>query len=202
MASDAGSPKREPTPAPSISTIPQKRALDEGHSPAVSSPLNPEVKSSDPQTVDDAPNPSRAKSGRPKKDSYKKREAKGIESTRATPDPRSGREKEPEQTEASPLRYKLAPPKQSDFDPPRGPVLTPFHHDIENYNGEVTEFFETSDQYVCYPRPFPLVDSRLTVVTTVFSTRKTFATRIVSPTLSSRRPYTIARLSPNPSAPA
>lgn len=157
MASEAESPKREPTPAPSISTIPQKRALDEGHSPAVSSPLNPDVRPSDSQAAEEAPNPSRAKSGRPKKDSYKKREAKGIESTRATPDPRSGKDKDPEQTEASPLRYKLAPPKTSDFEPPRGPVLTPFNHDVKNYNGNVTEFFETSDQYVCSCQPFKLL---------------------------------------------
>lgn len=148
MASEAESPKREPTPAPSISTIPQKRALDEGHSPAVSSPLNRDVKPSDAQVIEDTPNPSRAKSGRPKKDSYKKREAKGVESTRATPDPRSAKDKEPEQTEASPLRYKLAPPKTTDFEPPRGPLLTLFHQDVKNYEGDVTEFFETSDQYV------------------------------------------------------
>lgn len=148
MASEAGSPKPEPAPATlPISSIPQKRALDEDHSPAVSSPLNLEVKPADTNTVDDAPNPSRAKSGRPKKESYKKREARGGESARATPDPKGAKDKEPVQNEASPLRYKLAPPKLSDFDAPRGPLLT-LHHEATNSNGEVTEFFETSDQYV------------------------------------------------------
>jgi COMPASS component BRE2 len=146
---------REPTPAPPISSIPQKRALEEDHSPVVSSPLNPEVKPAELQAAEEAPNVSRAKSGRPKKETFKKREARGGESARATPDPRGAKDKdkdkdkdkEPDQPKSSPLRYKLAPPKSSDFEPPRGPLLLP-HHEVTNANGQTIEFFETSDQCV------------------------------------------------------
>ncbi|UKZ73589.1 hypothetical protein TrVFT333_001236 [Trichoderma virens FT-333] len=116
MASDIGSPKRELTPTASLSSIPQKRALDEGHSPAVPSPLNPDVRpSSEAQHADDASQSGRSKPVRTKKETLKKREAKGGDSNPATPDPKAGREAE--QSENSPLRYKLAPPKLSDFDP-------------------------------------------------------------------------------------
>ncbi len=147
MASGAESPKRELTPA---LTIPQKRVLDDGHFPAISSPLNPNLSTDPPPVIliEDAPSASRLKSGRPKKDSIKKREAKGIESARATPDPsKSTKEKETVHTELSPLRYRIAPPKLSDFDPPRGPVLT-FHHKVTDINGDEIDFFESSDQCV------------------------------------------------------
>lgn len=145
--SDVGSPKREPTPTSiPLSSIPQKRALDEGHSPAIPSPLNPEVKSLSDLPSDDAVQATRFKSSRAKKDTLKKRESKGAnhggDSARATPDPKS---KPPVQSEQSPLRYKLAPPKPSDFELPRGPVMT-FHHEVSGPNGEAIEFFETSDQ--------------------------------------------------------
>jgi COMPASS component BRE2 len=143
MASDVESPKREATPTAPLSSIPQKRALDEGHSPAVSSPLNPEGKSTDIPTADDTSQLNRSKSARAKKESFKKREAKGADSVRATPDPKAP--KEPEQSESGPLRYKLAPPKASDFDPPRGPVLT-LHHEVTSEAGDKFEFYETSEQ--------------------------------------------------------
>jgi len=145
MASEVGSPKREPTPTGSLSSIPQKRALDEGHSPAVPSPLNPEGKLSDSLPHDDAQS-SRSKPARAKKDTLKKREAKGIDSTRATPDTKAAA-KEPRQSESGPLRYKLAQPKPSDFEPPRGPVLIS-HHEVHGADGQAVEFFETSDQCV------------------------------------------------------
>lgn len=148
MASEVGSPKREPTPTNSLSSIPQKRALDEGHSPAVPSPLNTEGKLSETLPHDDAAQSNRSKPARTKKDTLKKREAKGIDSTRATPDPKAS--KEPRQSESGPLRYKLAPPKPSDFEPPRGPVLT-VHHEARGGNGEPTEFLEASDQCVLSP---------------------------------------------------
>ena len=44
MASEAASPQREPTPSAFPSSLPQKRSLEDDHSPAVSSPLNPEPK--------------------------------------------------------------------------------------------------------------------------------------------------------------
>ena len=147
--SDIGSPKRESTPTSiPLSSIPQKRALDEGHSPAIPSPLNPEVKpSSDSLAPDDVAQPARFKSSRTKKETLKKRESKGAnlggESARATPDPKPA--KTPIQSELSPLRYKLAPPKPSDFDLPRGPVMTS-HHEVSVLNGDTIEFYETSDQ--------------------------------------------------------
>jgi COMPASS component BRE2 len=146
MASEADTAKEEPAPAAPPSSIPQKRALDEGHSPAVPSPLNPEVAKPAEAAAplqDDAAQVARSKPTRTKKETLKKREAKGIDSTRATPDPKSS--KEPKQSESGPLRYKLAPPKPSDFDPPRGPVLT-LHHQVTGSDGENVEFFETSDQ--------------------------------------------------------
>ncbi|KAH7327997.1 COMPASS complex protein [Stachybotrys elegans] len=145
MTPEVESPKQEPVPAAPLSSIPQKRALDEGHhSPAVPSPLNPEVaRASDSQPPEDGAQPTRSKPSRTKKETLKKREARGVDSARATPDPKSAA-KEPRQSESSPLRYKLAPPKQSDFDLPRGPVLT-LHHEAPAADGGSTQFFETSD---------------------------------------------------------
>ena len=144
MSSDVETPKREPTPTASLASIPQKRALDEGHSPAVSSPLNPEVKPSESQPPEDASQPNRTKPSRVKKESLKKREAKGGDSAPGTPDPKaSARPKQSE--ESGPLRYKLAPPKASDFELPRGPVMTN-HHDLTLHDGRNVEFLETSEQ--------------------------------------------------------
>ncbi|KOS21547.1 Set1 complex component ash2 [Escovopsis weberi] len=145
MASDdVGSPKRELTPSASLSSIPQKRALDEGHSPAVPSPLNPDGKA-DGQAgaAEDASQAGRSKSSRTKKETLKKREAKAGDSNPATPDPKTTN-KEPAPIESGPLRYKLAPPKASDFDAPRGPVMTP-HHQVLGADAETIEFMETSD---------------------------------------------------------
>ncbi|KAF5023513.1 hypothetical protein F66182_4425 [Fusarium sp. NRRL 66182] len=146
MASELGSsPKREPTPTLPLSSIPQKRALEEGrHSPVVPSPLNPEVKLSDSLAPEDAAQAARSKSARTKKDTLKKRESKGGDSARATPDPKPKTKPQKKQSESSPLRYKLAPPKLSDFDLPRGPVMTT-HHEITTPGGQKVEFFETSD---------------------------------------------------------
>ncbi|KAI9167143.1 Set1 complex component ash2 [Paramyrothecium foliicola] len=143
MASETDNTKEEPVPTAPLSSIPQKRALDEGHSPAVPSPLNPEVaRPAEPPSQDDPSQIGRSKPTRTKKETLKKREAKGIDSTRATPDPKAS--KEPKQSETGPLRYKLAPPKPSDFELPRGPVLT-LHHETKGPDGEAIEFFETSD---------------------------------------------------------
>ncbi|POR39348.1 Set1 complex component ash2 [Tolypocladium paradoxum] len=142
MSSDVETPKREPTPTASLASIPQKRALDEGHSPAVSSPLNPEVRPSESQPPEDASQPNRSKPARAKKESLKKREAKGGDSAPGTPDPKASAR--PKQSETGPLRYKLAPPKASDFELPRGPILT-LHHDLTLHDGRNVEFFETSE---------------------------------------------------------
>lgn len=108
------------------------------------SPLNPDVKPSfEAQHADDASQSGRSKPVRAKKDTLKKREAKGGDSNPATPDPKARHESEP--SENRPLRYKLAPPKLSDFDPPRGPVMT-LHHRADGPDGQAIEFMETSDQ--------------------------------------------------------
>lgn len=183
MASESETPKREPTPtgANLPSSIPPKRAPDEDHLPNVPSPLNPDVRTTPkpqqqqqqappPPTEEMAPASTRDKPARAKKETLKKREAKGAlgggaggggagggaagaaaggvggaggaDSSRATPDPR---QREPPPGEASPMRYKLAPPKASDFEPSRGPVLT-HHHDVAALDGSAIEFFEASDQ--------------------------------------------------------
>lgn len=158
MATDAESPKRESTPNPTpigpasnpASSLPQKRALEDDHVPAVSSPLNPnpEPKLAKTQSYDDIPALSREK--RTKKESLKKRESKGVTiaepgSSRATPEPKGRNNKESQPDESSPMRYKLAPPKPSDFEPARAPVFT-HHHDVTVADGSNIEFHETSEQ--------------------------------------------------------
>ncbi|KAI1327122.1 hypothetical protein F5Y16DRAFT_372686 [Xylariaceae sp. FL0255] len=149
MATDGELPKRQMTPVPvpalPATSLPQKRALEDDHAPPVSSPLNPTPK---PQSNDDtAAAMARDKPARVKKDTLKKRESKGgatatgPDSSRATPDPKT---KEGIPNEASPLRYKLAPPKPSDFDPARGPVFT-HHHDVPSLDGSAVHFYETSE---------------------------------------------------------
>ncbi|SPQ25156.1 b850488e-4392-46c5-a07e-793179103345 [Thermothielavioides terrestris] len=153
MASAASSPQREPTPSaahpapppgtpPAIpSILPQKRALGEDHSPAVSSPLNPESKAQRVQVQIQDDGQAMGREKRTKKDSLKKRESKGAtDSARATPDPKP---KEPA-GELAPMRYKLAQPKPTDFEPSRGPVFAS-HHEVQDPDGKTIEFCETLD---------------------------------------------------------
>ncbi|KAH6659638.1 Set1 complex component ash2 [Truncatella angustata] len=133
----------------SATSLPQKRALEDDHVPAVSSPLNPnpEPKLAKTQSHDDIPAMAREK--RAKKESLKKRESKGVTiaepgSSRATPEPRGRSSKEAPPNESSPLRYKLAPPKPSDFEPARGPVFT-HHHNVPAPDGSAIEFHEISE---------------------------------------------------------
>lgn len=176
MATNGETPIRESTPSaagaaatvaassptsragtPPASSIPQKRALmEDDHAPAVRSPLNPDAVRSQAstaraqsQTRDESPVLAREK--RTKKESLKKREAKGAnslpsggDSARATPDPKQ--KAQPEHPKASPIRYKLnGPLKLSDFEPTRDPVLVS-HHKIDGPAGETIEFFDTSEQ--------------------------------------------------------
>lgn len=136
-------PKREPTPTASLGSIPQKRAFEDDHSPAVPSPLNQEANAPELPPHDDASQSKNSKPARVKKDTLKKREAKGggRDSSPATPDHRSVKA---QNNVDSPLRYKLAPPKPSDFELPRGPVMT-LHHDVDIAGAQV-DFFEASDQ--------------------------------------------------------
>lgn len=121
------------------STVP-KRAFgleDEQHVPAISSPLNPDFANS---RTRKAP----AREQREKKESLKKREAKGVEGARTgTPDAQSNGKKSKRSHQSSvlsPIRYKLALPKSTDFDPPRAPVFTPTHVRAKR------QFYEGSEQ--------------------------------------------------------
>lgn len=135
---DATSSRRSATP----SAIPQKRPLaleDEQHTPAVSSPLNPDGGTSR------ARRPPPPREQREKKESLKKREAKGGDAARgATPDSQGhGRKSKngPESTGVlSPIRYKLPAPKPNDFDPPKAPIFTP----VLTKGGK--QFHESSEQ--------------------------------------------------------
>ncbi|KAG6366254.1 hypothetical protein INS49_000430 [Diaporthe citri] len=146
----AGGASLAPVPAPSPASLPQKRALDDDHVPAVSSPLNPDFTSRKSQVPEETPIVSREK--RTKKESLKKRESKaastpgGADSSRATPDPRQTKKSRINlpAAEISPARYILPLPKATDFEPARGPQLAP-HHDVAAPNGENIEFFETQE---------------------------------------------------------
>ena len=117
----------ETSPRPRSSTptvVPQKRALDdEQHAPVVSSPLNPDFAATRARKQP-------AREQREKKESLKKREAKGTDSARGgTPDVASHTKKSKKKVEPpvviSPTRYKLPAPKETDFDPPTAPFFTP-----------------------------------------------------------------------------
>lgn len=92
---------------------------------------------------------------REKKESLKKREAKGGSAqadARATPDrntPHNAKRKTADKDQPldslSPLRYKLPPPKSSDYEVPRGPVFVP-HHSMQSADGREIQFFESSEQ--------------------------------------------------------
>jgi COMPASS component BRE2 len=153
MATDAATPRRDATPdlpnpatAPTTSSLPQKRALDDDHVPMVSSPLNPNPDPRPIKTQDDVPPAVASREKRTKKESLKKRESKGvtIDSTRATPEPKRSKARLLP-SDATPLRYKLAPPKPGDFEPARGPVFT-HHHDVPALDGSTIAFHETSEQ--------------------------------------------------------
>jgi COMPASS component BRE2 len=146
--SKQNSPVRELTPS-----IPQKRAAEDDHVPAVSSPLNPDIG----RPLKDDALPSRERVARPKKESLKKRESKGgslaAESNpRATPDPKTKTTTKQKpvtgtstpQLVLAPQRYILPPPKPSDFEPARGATLT-LARELDGLDGKV-QFYTISDQ--------------------------------------------------------
>ncbi|RDL31407.1 uncharacterized protein BP5553_09616 [Venustampulla echinocandica] len=155
MSAGEPSPQREPTPtststiAAPVSSIPQKRALEDDHQPAISSPLNPDFKPAKPQ--EDAPL-ARERASRAKKESLKKRESKGgsmaaDSSARATPDPKAPTPKHKPKKKGdapAPIRYKLPPPKLTDFEAPRGPIFLPAHTKTAP-DGTAVQFNETTD---------------------------------------------------------
>jgi COMPASS component BRE2 len=125
------------------SSIPQKRVLEDDHQPSVSSPLNPEFNK---VPKDDAP-AAKERAARAKKESFKKRESKGplAPDARATPDPKSPTKQKKTSDVLSPLRYKLAPPRLSDFEIPQGPAFLP-HHTVKGPDGSTIQLCQTSDQ--------------------------------------------------------
>ncbi|KAG9231689.1 hypothetical protein BJ875DRAFT_382405 [Amylocarpus encephaloides] len=137
-----------PTSPVPASSIPQKRGLEDDHQPAVSSPLNPDFKPS--KLPDDAPL-ARERATRAKKESLKKRESKGgslaaESSTRSTPDPKAPNSiKHKKKGNApAPMRYKLPPPKATDFDPPTGPIPIQAHTKTAPDGSEI-EFNEMTE---------------------------------------------------------
>lgn len=153
-------------------TVPQKRPFgleEEQHVPAVSSPLNPDSASARARKQP-------AREQREKKESLRKREAKAVEGNRhGTPDAPSQGKKAKKTAPAaiilSPIRYKLAAPKPSDFDPPKSPVFTP------TYTRAGRQFYETSEQY---GHAFD-TDLRYLLISTVSTTAKVSVMFTVSP---------------------
>jgi COMPASS component BRE2 len=146
MSTPEPATKSEPVASAPISSIPQKRALEDDHLPTVSSPLNPDFKSSKDETP-----LARERTSRAKKESLKKRESKGgglhapDTSSRTTPDPRASTPKHKKSSDAlAPIRYKLPPPKITDFEAPRGPIFIPSH--TKASEGTEIQFNETTDQ--------------------------------------------------------
>ncbi|KAH9887766.1 hypothetical protein F4778DRAFT_418430 [Xylariomycetidae sp. FL2044] len=151
MATDVDVSKRQvtPVPAPAFPLPHQKRPLEDDHVPSISSPLNPNPNpnpnpNAEPKPSSDVAAMPREKSGRPKKESLKKRESKGglaADTSRATPDPK---QKDLPLSEASPLRFKFPPPKLSHFEPARSPIFT-YHHNVPAPDRSTIEFHETSE---------------------------------------------------------
>lgn len=148
----AGGATPTPVPVPTIPSLPQKRALEEDHLPAVSSPLNPDPNSKKSLAPEETGVMAREK--RTKKETLKKRESKAAttqgsatESSRATPDPKQPRKslKNVPPPEMAPARYILPLPKSTDFEFARGPTLVS-HHEVEGPDGEKIEFLETTEQ--------------------------------------------------------
>lgn len=122
-------------------TVPAKRALEDDHQPAVSSPLNPDLKPKD---------EGRERAPRAKKETLKKREAKAGSiapdgSGRGTPDPRGSSKKKNFDDELKPIRYKLGHPKSTDFEAPRPPIWV-YNHSRTTHDGTEIIFNEDPDQ--------------------------------------------------------
>lgn len=143
--------------SPSTTTVPLKRLHEEtDYNHTVLSPLNPDfTPSSSKQSRSTKEKTPMHREPREKKESLKKREAKGGSAqveARATPDrntahnaKRKTADKEQPPDSLSPLRYKLPPPKGPDYEVPRGPVFTP-HHSLQSADGREIQFYETSEQ--------------------------------------------------------
>ena len=135
---------RDASPA---AIIPQKRAAnDDTVQDSATSQLEAEMaRRTEAPAVKD-------RTSRAKKESFKKREAKGgAAEARATPDlktsPKKPKGGQNEDTDAaiSPMRYTLPPPKITDFEKPQDTTFVP-HHVVKKLDGEEVEFFETDEQ--------------------------------------------------------
>lgn len=138
------------------SVIPQKRALEEvDHAPSVPSPLNPDSSMAPKNSRAVKQKTSMAREPREKKESLKKREAKGGPdqgAPRATPDRNATPGAKRKATDAPPsinglalMRYKLPPPIVSDYEPPRPPLFT-LHHTTRSADGSDVRFYESTEQ--------------------------------------------------------
>lgn len=95
--------------------------------------------------MDDMP-AANERAARVKKESLKKRDAKGNSEARATPDPKTPKKpKGRPNTAPVPIRHMLAPPRLIDFEPPSSVTFTP-HHTITGPDGKEIEFNETTEQ--------------------------------------------------------
>jgi len=148
-------PPTLPSPSPTShhppTSLPQKRAMiDDDHTPAVGSPLNPDSKTSKASAKSQPEDgPALAREKRTKKESLKKRESKGAlagaEFSRATPEPRM---KNAKTSEAVPLLVKLhGGIRGTDFEPIPPPVFKS-HHEITDPSGSTIEFCETAEHPV------------------------------------------------------
>ena len=155
---DQPSARRGSTP----STIPLKRPYElddeQRHVPAIPSPLNPDFANARARKAPPA------REQREKKESLKKREAKGAADNprAATPDTQShGRKSnkkgpEPVANTQSIIRYTIPLPKPHDFEPAGPPVLAP------GMKRAGHQFFVASEQYgirpiICAPWAYSLL---------------------------------------------
>jgi COMPASS component BRE2 len=107
-----------------LSAIPPARRPEEDHTPTVSSPLNP---------ARPAKPPAPAREQREKKESLKKRESTAA-GRGNTPDAKSKAKAKAVSSVPSPMRFSIAEPKHTDYDPPKdiifashdpNPIYTP-----------------------------------------------------------------------------
>lgn len=133
------------SPAPDavpISAVPQYIAQEQNHVPAVSSPLNPDVKPRPAKTA--AP-----REQRERKESQKKRESTAATGRGSTPTvPAKRKASHATHTAPSPMRFQILEPKLGDYDPPRPTVF--LSHEPSPFitpDGKI-ELKKPADQYV------------------------------------------------------
>lgn len=139
-----------------MSVVPQKRRPEElDNVTSASSPPIPDMAASTKNSPAVKEKTSMHRAPREKKETLKKREAKGGAlhgDSRSTADKGAvsgakrkavGREETP--SSLAPLRYKLPPPSASDYVAPKGPVLA-MQRTIQGPDGQEIPFYKTLDQ--------------------------------------------------------